>query len=190
MSLFAGKQYRVEQDLLKKAVAGDSGASQEIIRSLSQSAYSLAWKMLGRREDAEDVVQEAFIRLWRSAANFNGKSALSTYFYAIVSNLSLDRLKAMNKTAFEVFDELENLPAELVHVDFSDTFDSERISEAVRSLSVKQRMAILMWAYQDLTAAEIAKVMGMNKNSVDQLLFRAKLKLKSELEKGGAYADN
>jgi RNA polymerase sigma-70 factor (ECF subfamily) len=89
-----------------------------------------------------------------------------------------------------VFDELENLPAELVHVDFSDTFDSERISEAVRSLSVKQRMAILMWAYQDLTAAEIAKVMGMNKNGVDQLLFRAKLKLKSELEKGGAYGDN
>ena len=83
MSLFAGKQYRAEQDLLKKAVAGDSGASQEIIRSLSQSAYSLAWKMLGRREDAEDVVQEAFIRLWRSAANFNGKSALSTYLSLI-----------------------------------------------------------------------------------------------------------
>ncbi len=49
-------------------------------------------------------------------------------------------------------------------------------------------MAMLMWAYQDMTAEEVGRVMGMNKNSVDQLLYRAKLKLKMELEKGESHA--
>ena len=64
MTLFPSKQHRIEQALLKRAVAGDSKASKEVIHLLSSPAYSLAWKMLGNKEDAEDVVQEAFIRLW------------------------------------------------------------------------------------------------------------------------------
>jgi len=58
----------------------------------------------------------------------------------------------------------------------------------VNALSSKQRMAILLWAYQDMTAEQIGDALGMNKNSVDQLLYRAKLKLKAELEKGQSYA--
>ena len=55
-------------------------------------------------------------------------------------------------------------------------------------LSSKQRMAMLMWAYQDMTAEQIGYALEMNKNSVDQLLYRAKLKLKAELEKGESHA--
>jgi len=58
----------------------------------------------------------------------------------------------------------------------------------MNSLSAKQRMAMLMWAYQDMTAEQIGHALEMNKNSVDQLLYRAKLKLKAELEKGESYA--
>jgi len=64
----------------------------------------------------------------------------------------------------------------------------ESIKKAMDVLSSKQRMAMLMWAYQDMTAEEVGRVMGMNKNSVDQLLYRAKLKLKMELEKGESHA--
>ena len=140
---------------------------------------------MGNKEDAEDVVQEAFIRLWKSAAAFTGRSALFTYFYVIVSNLCLDRLRANSKSGFDEFDEAEYLPE--TSVDFDDGADPSAIQSAINVLSVKQRMAILMWTYQDLTAAEIGRTMGMNKNSVDQLLYRAKLKLKSELEKGDSH---
>ena len=183
MSLFPSKQHRIEQALLKRAVAGNSQASIEIIRLLSSPAYSLAWKMLRNKEDAEDAVQEAFIRLWKNAESFSGKSALFTYFYAIVSNLCLDRLKKGSKQFFEEFDELEHCSIESVDFEIMPSINPEGIKKAMDILSIKQRMAMLMWAYQDMTAEQIGLSMGMNKNSVDQLLYRAKLKLKLELEK-------
>ena len=188
MILFPSKQHRIEQALLKSAVAGDSQASKEVIRLLSSPAYSLAWKMLGKKEDAEDVVQEAFIRLWKSADTFLGKSGLSTYFYTIVSNLCLDRIKSVNKGFFEEFDEFEHHPMQEIEWNNAKSFDAESVQKALNALSSKQRMAMLMWAYQDLTAEQIGDALGMNKNSVDQLLYRAKLKLKAELEKGESHA--
>ena len=188
MTLFPSKQHRIEQALLKRAVAGNSQASKEVIRLLSSPAYSLAWKMLGKKEDAEDVVQEAFIRLWKSADTFLGKSGLSTYFYTIVSNLCLDRIKSVNKGFFEEFDEFEHHPMQEIEWNNAKSFDAESVQKALNALSSKQRMAMLMWAYQDLTAEQIGDALGMNKNSVDQLLYRAKLKLKAQLEKGESHA--
>ena len=190
MSLFPAEQYLIQKNLLKSAIAGDAQASKEIIGMLSRPAYSLAWKMLGNKNDAEDVVQEAFIRLWKGADSFTGKAKLFTYFYTIVSNLCLDRLKANKKNAFEEFDEAEHQSIEDVVMVIGDRVNSEKIRSAMDALSVKQRMAILMWAYQDQTAEQIGVAMGMNKNSVDQLLYRAKLKLKTELEKGGNHELN
>jgi len=188
LTLFPSKQHRIEQALLKRAVAGNSQASKEVIRLLSSPAYSLAWKMLGKKEDAEDVVQEAFIRLWKSADTFLGKSGLSTYFYTIVSNLCLDRIKSVNKGFFEEFDEFEHHPMQEIEWNNAKSFDAESVQKALNALSSKQRMAMLMWAYQDLTAEQIGDALGMNKNSVDQLLYRAKLKLKAQLEKGESHA--
>ena len=188
MTLLPSKQHRIEQALLKGAVAGNSQASKEVIRLLSSPAYSLAWKMLGKKEDAEDVVQEAFIRLWKGADAFSGKSGLATYFYTIVSNLCLDRIKSINKGFFEEFDESEHHPIQEVEWNLAEGIEPEMIKRAMNSLSAKQRMAMLMWAYQDMTAEQIGHALEMNKNSVDQLLYRAKLKLKAELEKGESYA--
>ena len=188
MSLFSNKQHRIERALLKSAVAGNSQASKEVIRLLSSPAYSLAWKMLGKKEDAEDVVQEAFIRLWKSADTFSGKSGLSTYFYTIVSNLCLDRIKSVNKGFFEEFNELEHCPIQEIEWSNGEGISPESIQKAMNVLSSKQRMAMLMWTYQDMTAEQIGYALEMNKNSVDQLLYRAKLKLKAELEKGESHA--
>ena len=188
MSLFSTKQHRIEQALLKSAVAGNSQASKEVIRLLSSPAYSLAWKMLGKKEDAEDVVQEAFIRLWKGADRFSGKSGLSTYFYTIVSHLCLDRIKSINKGFFEEFDEFDYYPTQEINWNHAEGIEPGSIKRAMNSLSAKQRMAMLMWAYQDMTAEQIGHALEMNKNSVDQLLYRAKLKLKAELEKGEFHA--
>jgi RNA polymerase sigma-70 factor (ECF subfamily) len=184
--LFLNTQNHIDKALLKRAAAGDSIASKEIIRLLSSPAYSLAWKMLGTKEDAEDVVQEAFIRLWKSAGSFSGKSRLSTYFYAIVSNLCLDQIKSANKRAHEEFNEDEHHPIQEIDLSIAGEASSKVIQQALDALSVKQRMAVMLWAYQDMTAEQIGGAMGMSKNSVDQLMYRAKLKLRAELEKGGS----
>ena len=190
LGLFTSENHRTEQYLLKCAVAGDAQASKEIIRILSRPAYSLAWKMLGNKEDAEDVVQDAFIRLWKGADSYSGKAKLFTYFYSIVSNLCLDRLKVNKQYAFDEFNESEHQGVGDVMLEIVERVHSEKIRSAMDILNAKQRMAILMWAYQDQTAEQIGVTMGMNKNSVDQLLYRAKLKLKAELEKGGDHEFN
>ena len=86
------------------------------------------------------------------------------------------------------FDEIEHQPIKEIEWSITEGVSPESIKKAMDVLSSKQRMAMLMWAYQDMTAEEVGLAMGMNKNSVDQLLYRAKLKLKMELEKGESHA--
>ena len=78
--MFFNKAYRDDQNLLRKAVDGNAQSTKDLIQMLSVPAYSLAWKMLNDKNDAEDIVQEAFVRLWKSASGFNGRSKLLTYF--------------------------------------------------------------------------------------------------------------
>jgi len=184
LGLFSNKQYLLERDLLRRASSGDAQASKELILMLSPPAFSLAWRMLGGREDAEDVVQEAFIRLWRNADSFSGNSKLLTYFYSIVSNLCLDRMKSNSRASFDDFDENVHRSTESFELEMHDFLRVECIQKAVDALTPKQRMAIMMWAYQDLTAQQIGIAMNMSKNGIDQLLYRAKLKLKEELTGG------
>jgi RNA polymerase sigma-70 factor (ECF subfamily) len=181
--VFSKKAYRNDQNLLRKALAGDVQSTKELVRMLSSPGYSLAWKMLNDQNDAEDIIQEAFIRLWKSASEFNGKSKLSTYFYSIVRNLCLDKLRVRQKDSFEEYDETKHHLDEQIDLAGLEDYESKDLQNALTTLSPKQRVALLMWAYEEKTAQEIGKELGANKNAIDQLLFRAKLKLKSELER-------
>lgn len=184
LGLFSNKQYLLERDLLGRASSGNAQASKELILMLTPPAFSLAWRMLGSKEDAEDIVQEAFVRLWRNANSFSGNSKLLTYFYSIVNNLCLDKIKSNSRASFDDFDENVHGYAESLELEMHDFSRVECIQKAVDTLTPKQRMVIMMWAYQDLTAQQIGIVMNMSKNGIDQLLYRAKLKLKEELTGG------
>jgi RNA polymerase sigma-70 factor (ECF subfamily) len=141
--------------------------------------------MLNDRNDAEDIVQEAFIRLWKSASKFNGKSKLLTYFYSIVRNLCLDKLRLKQRDLFEEYDETKHHTDDQVDLAGLEAYESKDLQNALSTLSPKQRTALLMWAYEEKTAQQIGEVLGANKNAIDQLLYRAKLRLKTELEGAG-----
>jgi RNA polymerase sigma-70 factor (ECF subfamily) len=180
--IFSKNTYRDDQNLLRRALEGDAESTRELVSMLSSPAYSLAWKMLNNQNDAEDIVQEAFIRLWKGAAEFNGRSKLLTYFYSIVRNLCLDKLRVRHKDFFEEYDETKHRLDDQFNMTGLETYESRDLQNALSSLSPKQRAALLMWAYEEKTAQQIGEVLGANKNAIDQLLYRAKLKLKSELE--------
>ena len=164
--------------LYEKAVSGDANASLQLVKQLSPKAHAVAWRILGNSDDAKDVLQEAFIRLWK-AHQFDGQSSLDTYFYKIVTRLCFDYLKANYKYSAESFDEEQVDGSDRVGQSHEDVLS---VQQAIQLLNARQRMAISLWAYQDADVAEIAEVLDIDKNAAHQLLHRAKLSLKKVLE--------
>lgn len=168
--------------LLSSVVKGDAQAAKKLVQQLSPRAHALAWRMLGDAAQAQDVVQEAFIKLLQSE-DFKGDASVATYFHTIVSRLCLDRLRVASATPVSLEDDLQLLDAsdegasdpQRSHMQSQQT---HRVQHALMSLKPRQRVALSLWAYQDATAADIARIMGLETNAVHQLLHRAKINLR------------
>lgn len=182
--------------LWRQACDGCASSARQLVQSLTPQAFSLALQMLGKREDAQDAVQDAFLRLWRSAPSDTHGARLSTYFNTIVINRC--------RTALTSRRELSTSPEDLAAL--QDQHDGQgaaapiamqpdhacheqatrdRLQAGLAALPARQRMALAMWTYADASAADIAHAMDIDANAAHQLLHRAKQALRARLE-GGA----
>lgn len=164
--------------LYKKALDGDSHAALHLVKRLTPKAHAVAWRILGSSDDAEDILQEAFIKLFKSS-QFEGGSSIDTYFYKIVTRLCFDYLKIRHPHLIEA---LDDAVVDGVDVCLEVQQSSLGMQEAIQLLSPRQRMAIALWAYKDADVGEIAAVLDLDNNAAHQLLHRAKLNLKKILE--------
>ncbi len=177
--------------LWRAACAGHAGSAQQLVRLLTPQAYGLAMQLVRRPEDAEDAVQESFLRLWRSAPSDSQGARLSTYFNTIVLNRCRSALVARREQAMEpeALAELHDAAQDDdSHADagpmagFSLPATQARLQTALRKLPARQRMAIAMWAYADASVTDIARTLELDPNAAHQLLHRAKTALRSHLE--------
>ncbi len=173
---------------LTRAHKGDALAARLLVMRLSTPAHRLAWRMLGDRALAEDVVQEGLEKLFR-IKQYQGDARLSTYFYTLVSRLCLDRLRALDPVGFDSewaqgADEVDPHPDP--EQSASQLEQVSAVQRAIQSLAPRQRMAIGLWAYHDFSVAEIADALQIERNAADQLLHRAKARLKHTLESAHA----
>jgi len=180
--------------LWRAAGNGDARSAAQLVRELTPQAYGLAVQLVGRREDAQDAVQDAFLRLWRSHPSDTHGARLSTYFNTIVINCCRSQLTARRELATEqdTLTELHDAhhgrdadPAALHGLaGFGQGREQARLHEGLKRLPARQRMAIAMWTYADATAADIARTLDIDPNAAHQLLHRAKLALRAHLEGG------
>lgn len=175
------RRWEDDKELLASAVGGNSLATTELLQMLSNDAIALAWRLMGTMSDAEDVVQESYLKLWKNYQHFHGEAKLKTYFYTIVQRQCFDQLKKNHKQWSQVDIDLDTIVSEVSLID-SKIEETNKMKSAIHILPPKQRIAIVMWAYYDNTSEEIATKLEMNKNAVDQLLFRAKANLKKYFE--------
>ena len=175
--------WRSQASLLKKALDGDIGAANHLVRQLSPKAHAVAWRILGNESDAEDVLQEAFIRLFR-ASQFDGNASLDTYFYKIVTHLCFDFLKNKHRLLLDISDDMSNIGDDSSSADQILEARQEMLTmqEALQLLNYRQRTALVLWAYKDAEISEIANVLSIDSNAAHQLLHRAKANLKKILE--------
>jgi RNA polymerase sigma-70 factor (ECF subfamily) len=169
--------------IVNQAYNGDENAAREIVCRLSPKAYALAWRMLENQAEAQDVMQEGFIKLL-TVKQFNGNSSLSTYFHTIVLRLCLNRLKSdrLSRNTFNIEsqNEIED-SAQNPYNDFQKSEYRSIIQKAMMSINPRQRAALTLWAYQDASVQEISEILEIESNAANQLLHRAKINLKLKI---------
>jgi RNA polymerase sigma-70 factor (ECF subfamily) len=169
--------------LWREACAGNARSAQQLVRALTPQAYGLALQLLRRSEDAEDTVQDAFLRLWRSHPSDSHGATLSTYFNTIVINCCRSRWTAQSEDATdpEALAELHDAQ-QASDIAAHDDGRAAGDGRALARLPVRQRMAVVMWAYADATVPDIARALDIDPNAAHQLLHRAKQALRTHLD--------
>ncbi|QHE88426.1 RNA polymerase sigma factor [Hydrogenophaga sp. BPS33] len=174
--------------LWQRACEGDPGSAASLVQHLTPAALAMARHMLGRREDAEDAVQESFLRLWNARPQDAHGAQLSTYFNTIVLNRCRTQLVRRRELGMDPADlsALQDTQQSQTEA-FADDSVWTRVSppqwmQALAALPARQRMALAMWAYADASAAEIGQALEIDTNGAHQLLHRAKARLRQALQ--------
>jgi RNA polymerase sigma-70 factor, ECF subfamily len=175
--------------VLARARQGDSDAFRALVEQHSRSVFRLAFRMTGNEQDAEDVVQESFLRAYRQLGRFESRANFGTWLYRIVSNCSVDLMRSKQARHDQVRgDSLEEGAMELPAVDVpgpermaqSAEID-RRVQDALRELSPLERAAFTLRHYEGRTIDEISATLGLGTSAAKHSVFRAVKKLRVAL---------
>jgi len=169
-------------DTLEKAVdrvlSGDRAAFQQIVDATSQKLVRLGARIMGNRADAEDVVQEAYVKAYRAltAGEFDRRSSTSTWLYRIVVNGAIDAKRSRTRRA-ESND--EQVDPGWDGAAFAEArLGLAELDEWLAALPTDQRAALVLQTMEGLNNTEIAQVMGVSEGAVEQRLVRARATLR------------
>jgi RNA polymerase sigma-70 factor, ECF subfamily len=176
----------------EEARKGNQLAFRVLVERHSRSVFRLAFRMTGNEQDAEDMVQETFLRSYKQLHRFDGRAAFSTWLYRIGANCTLDLLRArrLRKEQSNTTDGDES--KSLLDNVASPAPDPERLTRsgqladvmepALQQLTETERTAFILRHYEGHDIEEIAKVLGVNKGAAKHSVFRAVQKLRRVLE--------
>lgn len=187
------KQAANEKDvaLMLRVKDGDMEAFEALVEIHQSAVIGTVAKMLGGASEAEDIAQQVFIRVWKSAARYKPQAKFTTWLFTITRNLVFNESRRRKRKPTVSVEERE----EEYHIMVSDSeapspsddlIQSElekTIDAAIQDLPEKQRMAVVLRRYEELPYDEIAKVLSMSVPAVKSLLFRARAQLKESLQK-------
>lgn len=182
-----------DEALMHRLAKGDSEAFEVLLDRWEGPAQRYAARVLGDRHVAEDVAQEAFVRLFRGAADYRPTARFSTWFYTILGNLCRDRIRRLRRRPDEgepkplgEGDEEPAEPGERTPGPEEAVLASERrtlVAEAVRSLPTHLMQAIALREFEGLKYREIAETLGCDINEVKVLIHRGRKVLAARLRK-------
>jgi len=160
----------------------DPAALVALYETHGERMKSIAMNLLGRRADAEDAVQEAFLRMFRGASRFRGGASLSTWAYRILVNACYDILRRSKRRPETSVPDEEALPAGRPE----DHPLRLAIEKALSHLEERERTAFVLCEIEGLSHREAGEVLDVNENTSRTLLFRAKRRLQKTLREAGA----
>jgi RNA polymerase sigma-70 factor (ECF subfamily) len=182
-----------EMHLLHQALSGCDASFRALVEEHSPQLLRLAWRMLGNHSDAEDIVQEAFLRLHRHLPTFRGDSRLSTWLYRTVTRLAIDVLRREKLKRILFFSRRDNDAPDPVEL-FADPRPGQEsqliakqqlavVRRQLDKLSAQQRAVLTLRHQEQLPLLDIAELLGISEGSVKTHLHRAVRSLRSALDK-------
>ena len=171
-----------EDSQLMAAVAqGDKDAFTEMVSRHLNAVIHFALRYVGRRAEAEDVAQEAFIRIWKNAASWEPKGfSFRSWLYRITYNLCIDELRK-RKPVSEINDEMLSNYGDQPDDDLYRDQQQQQVAMALDNLPERQRTAITLCVYQGLSNRDAAKVMDISIEALESLLSRARRTLRNKM---------
>ncbi|MDD3075363.1 MAG: RNA polymerase sigma factor [Proteiniphilum sp.] len=173
-----------DEQLIKDIISGNQAAFKNLMEKYQLQVFRTVMGFVHLKEDAEEVTQDIFVRVYQSLSSFHHDAEFSTWLYRITVNTSLNFLRSNRKNRL-----LQSLEAIFSHRSEEKTPLEElehaerdrRIRMAIDALPEKQRMAFILSRYEELPQKKIAAVMNRSEGAVEQLLQRAKENLKKKL---------
>lgn len=183
----------LDKALIDRCKLGDITAFNELVQRYEKRVFNFAFRMAGNYDDANDVGQEAFIRVFNSINTFRGDANFTTWLYRIVTNVYLDERKKQKShlhTSLEDYIELEENTVTRQIEDGSPTPDvmvetgerDQLLQGAIQALPEYQRAMVVLYHTQSKSYEEIATIMNLPIGTVKSRLNRARLALKEKLE--------
>jgi RNA polymerase sigma-70 factor (ECF subfamily) len=191
-----GNQGRMEDDaedvrLMRLVARGDTKAFEEVIERHQALVAGTAARMLGSNSDVEDIAQQVFIRVWKSARRYVPRAKFTTWLLKITRNLVFNELRRAKRRAqvpLQSEPGAEEIPLkdETNPAPDASLLDDElqrAIEEAIMQLPESQRMALVLRRYEQLSYEQIAEVLDLSVPAVKSVLFRARTELRTRLSK-------
>ena len=183
----AEREARRDAELVERLKKGDTKALEELYQRHREPAYGIAYRLVGSREDALDVVQESFIHVLRGIQTFRGQSSFRTWLYRIVTHAALDYRRWRSLRATESLDSERALePVDASSQRSPQDTAAERdlaaaIDKALANVSEKNRAALVLFAIEGMSYKEIADVLGISVGTVMSRIFNARQRLRELL---------
>jgi RNA polymerase sigma-70 factor, ECF subfamily len=183
---------RLESYSLEKLQAGDRAEFARVLEDHSAAIYRLALKILNNSQDAEDILQETFIKAFRSIGSFDGRAKLSTWLYRIATNEALMLLRKRRVSLLSIEDPGENSASEQEPLEIMDwcclpeeeLMSSEALAhldEAIDALPHSLRVVFLLRDIEGQSTREVAEILNLTETAVKTRLSRARLRLRELL---------
>jgi RNA polymerase sigma-70 factor (ECF subfamily) len=171
-----------ETELLARVAAGEAQAFRGLVDRHLPTVLAIARRMLRDDAEAEDVAQEALLRLWRNAAALElGAGGVRPWLRRVASNLCIDRVRARrNTTAVDQVPEQAEPAGQVRHL--AERELGARVDAALKALPERQRLAITLFHYEGMSQIEVGSVLGISDEAVESLLARARRTLKAALK--------
>lgn len=175
--------------LMRRIASGDAHAFRDLVERHQKAVVGTAAKMLGGYDDAEDIGQQVFLRVWKNAKRYRPDARFTTYLFTITRNLVFNESRRRSRKKEVSADEIEESTGHLAEERPELRPDEQLLQEelrlavdrAIASLPETQRMAVVLRRYEQLPYEEIAKVLDLSVSAVKSLLFRARTALRESL---------
>ncbi|NJO88398.1 MAG: RNA polymerase sigma factor [Chloroflexia bacterium] len=182
-------EQRLLSELILKCKSGDKEAFRPIMQEYADYLFTLAFRLLRNDEEAKDIVQETFIKVWQNINSYKKEVKLTTWMYKICINLCFDKLKSKKRKPLVYEENFENIYKSIASESLIESLDNKQlamvIEQLAEGLTPKQQLVFVLKDIQGLESDEIEEITGLEKGQVKSNLYYARKEIRNKLIKIG-----